>query len=344
MRYDATRSGGPAFRVRFAPVTADRSLSVAARGSLLILAGTASSGLVGPFLSLLYATGFSPLAFAVWRGIIGGGVLVAVVLWQRRRDPAAHPIVLARLTRHERLMLAALVGCNIFLNTAFFVAIDTIPIGVALLLFYTYPLMLAVYGRLTGSERIGPAKVLALALGLGGLALVLTATIAGSETLNPAMVVLMLLSAVAGALWVVCSKSLMRVPAEQAMAISLLTTIVAVGGVMAVLGQVEAIAFPIRHLEMLPALAVLAIVSGSASATLFMLGVRLIGRVRAGILGLSEPIVGTAAAAIVIGQVLAPVQLLGGALVLAAAVLIQRTRDDPVAAEPALAQQAASAP
>ena len=100
-------------------------------------------------------------------------------------------------------------------------------------------------------------------------------------------------------------------------------------------GPADALRFPLEHWDAWPTLLVSGLLSGAGSAVLFTMGIRLISRVRAGILGLIEPMVGTTAAAIILGQVLTPLQLAGGALVLGAAVLIQREREDESAARPA---------
>lgn len=326
-------------------MTAFRSLSPAARGSLAVLLGSGFSGIIGPLLSLVYATGFEPLAFAVWRGFIGGGALWLFILWQRRRNPSTGGIALVGLSGHQRRMLAGFVVCNMILNTALFVAINSIPIAVALLTFYTYPVLLALYGRLTGSEPIGPVKVMALVLGLVGLALVVTASGGSSARgLDPLGLALAILAAVTGAAWVVFSKALHEVPAEQAMATSLVATVFTIGGLMLATGQAAAIVYPIWHLETLLAIAALSIMSGAVAAVIFTRGVRLVSRVRAGVLGLIEPILGTVAAAVVLGQVLAPIQVVGGALVLAAAVLIQRAQESRAEAVSAVMPDDAEVP
>jgi drug/metabolite transporter (DMT)-like permease len=60
-------------------------------------------------------------------------------------------------------------------------------------------------------------------------------------------------------------------------------------------------------------------------STLFLTGIRLIGGTRAGILMLFEPVVGVVLAAVLLGESLAPIQVLGGMAILAAAVILQRT-------------------
>jgi drug/metabolite transporter (DMT)-like permease len=59
-------------------------------------------------------------------------------------------------------------------------------------------------------------------------------------------------------------------------------------------------------------------------SVLFLAGLRAIGGTRAGILMLFEPLVGVTLAAILLGEALAPLQAVGGAAILVAALLVQR--------------------
>jgi drug/metabolite transporter (DMT)-like permease len=57
---------------------------------------------------------------------------------------------------------------------------------------------------------------------------------------------------------------------------------------------------------------------------LFLFGIRLLGGTSAGILMLFEPVVGVLLAAWLLAEGLAPIQVLGGGAILAAAVILQR--------------------
>ena len=310
-------------------MTALRALSPGLRGSLMIVTGATFAGILGPLARLLYDQGMTPLAFVVWRGIIAGAGLWLLVFLRRRRDRVRNGLVLARLPRRERLALIGFVTSNVVLNTSLFVAFDRIPIAVALLTFYTYPVLLALYGRISGTEGLGPIKVTALALALAGMALVVTANFnAGSgQSLDPLGLALGFLASVTATAWIGFGRACPTVPAEQAMGLALGGTVVVVGTMAVLGGPAGALLFPLDHAGAWPTILVSGILSGAGAALLFTLGMRLISRVRAGILGLVEPVVGTAAAALLLNQVLAPIQLLGGALVLGAAVLIQRDRE-----------------
>ena len=68
----------------------------------------------------------------------------------------------------------------------------------------------------------------------------------------------------------------------------------------------------------------------------FLTGIRAIGGTRAGILMLFEPVVGVALAAWLLGEALAPIQIVGAAAILAAALLLQRAAAGPGGAGPTI--------
>ena len=65
------------------------------------------------------------------------------------------------------------------------------------------------------------------------------------------------------------------------------------------------------------------VVAAGVSSLLFLTAIRTIGGTRTGILMLLEPVVGVILAALWLGEALLPVQLVGGALVLAGALVLQ---------------------
>ena len=52
-------------------------------------------------------------------------------------------------------------------------AIQTIPVALAVLIFYTYPILIALYGWLRGTDRFSVLSLLFLVLAFGGLVIVL---------------------------------------------------------------------------------------------------------------------------------------------------------------------------
>jgi drug/metabolite transporter (DMT)-like permease len=266
----------------------------------------------------------TPFAFTAWRGLLGAIALLLVVAWRAQRGH--HPIDLRSLPMSERwgLVGATLVGLGT--NLTLFVAYQRIPIALAVLVFYTYPVLLAVYGRLTGTESFGTGKLVALGLAIAGIVMVVAgrSAPAGTDVFDGLGLVLSCGAALCGAGWVLVGRTYRSVPSDQAMALVLGG--IFVGGSIAAIaaGSTAALLLPLDHPGLWPVLAVAGIVAAAISSVLFILGVRLVSPVRVGVLALFEPVVGVATAALVLGQLLDPIQLLGGALIFAAAIVMQR--------------------
>jgi drug/metabolite transporter (DMT)-like permease len=83
-------------------------------------------------------------------------------------------------------------------------------------------------------------------------------------------------------------------------------------------------------------LAALALVSTVAAVTLFFAGLRRVGPAAAAILSCLEPVVAVVLALVVFGETLGPVQVAGGALVLAAVVVLAGSRRPAATARAAI--------
>ena len=263
-------------------------------GALLIVGGTTLAALVGPIAKILYDEGMTAFAFAVWRGVVAGAALWALVLLRRRRDPVANPIVFGRLSRRERGYLLAFCISNIVLNT----------VAVRRLRAHSGRGRPSVHVHVPGDPRgvrarvghrtLSGLKAAALVLATTGMAMVVLAGFDPSSglSLDPLGVGLALLSAVSAAAWVGFGRECRSVPAEQAMGLALVLTVVSIGVLAVVVGPASQLVFPAQHPDLLPIVFFAGIASGAIAATLVTLGIRRTTRVRAGILGLTEPIVG----------------------------------------------------
>jgi drug/metabolite transporter (DMT)-like permease len=80
---------------------------------------------------------------------------------------------------------------------------------------------------------------------------------------------------------------------------------------------------PLRDPGLLALVAWAGVAGAGLASLLFLRGVRTIGGTRTAVLAMFEPVVGVALAALVLTQPVLPVQALGGALVLAAGVVLQ---------------------
>ncbi|MDP9483387.1 MAG: DMT family transporter, partial [Chloroflexota bacterium] len=201
-------------------------------------------------------------------------------------------------------------------------------------------------------ERRRPDRVqlAALAMATLGMAIVVLGGIdpATGLTFDPLGLVLALVAAVLQTVFVLVSRhGFAVVPIDQASFVVLAGGSLGFLAIALLTGTGPAVLSPISNPVAWPYLVAGGVLGAGIPTTLFLLGIRWIGGVRSGILALLEPVVGALLAAIVLNESLRPIQLLGGALVLGAAFLLQRapSHAGPAAGpgtdpQPALARRA----
>jgi drug/metabolite transporter (DMT)-like permease len=300
----------------------ERSLLV---GSLTVLVAAAGFGILGPLARLSYATGLEPFSFVAWRAAFGTLVVVLYVAW--RRSGGRSVIVPWHLPRPQAAALGVAALVALILNIAMFVAFQRTTVALALLAFYTYPAMVAVVAVVRGHERLDGPRVGALGLALVGMVLVVAGGLSptGELRLDVLGIGLALLAALSQTIFVTISRGSYRaVPTEQAMGWIIAPTVVICAFLAVATGAADALLVPLRSPQALGLTAVAGIVAAGIPSILFLTGIRTIGGTRTGILMLFEPVVGVVLAAVLLNERVAPVQILGGIAILAAALLLQR--------------------
>ncbi len=303
----------------------------AARGGLGGTAAVALAaclfGTLGPASRAAYDAGLTPLAFALWRAAVGTLALAALLgfLHLRGRDRvrwlALPPRALAAL---------ALAGAtNLVLNLAIFSAFERTSIALALLGFYTYPALVAGAAVALGEERLTRMRAVALGLALAGMAVVVLGGATGGGAFDALGFGLALLASALQAVYVLLGRRGFRaVPAEEAMFGVLGVTAAGYLVLALAVGAGAVAALPLRDPAALPPLLWAGIGGAAVPALLFLLGIRSIGPTKTSVVALAEPVFGALLAALLLGEGLAPVQVGGGVLVLAAAALLQRGGED----------------
>jgi drug/metabolite transporter (DMT)-like permease len=214
----------------------------------------------------------------------------------------------------------------------YFVAIDRLPVGIALLLEFTAPVLVAVYVRVVRRESVRRRTWLAIALAFGGLALVAqvwrdtgldpigiaaglgaatclaTYFLVGGHavaTRDPASLTFYMFAF--GALfWAIAQPWWSFEPAEFAVTTSLL-------------GVLDDVALPVWM-----GAAWVILLGTLAPYSLNLAALRHVPPTIVGAVGMCEPVVAAAVAWAWLGQALRPVQLVGGAIVLAGVALAQQ--------------------
>lgn len=309
-------------------------------GVAVVLTAASLFGTLGPLSRFAYDAGMQPLAFVTWRGAIGLLATVGFVAWRIGRR-GGRLTRLADLDGRARLSLGIAAVMGFTLNLCMFIAFDRITVALALLGFYTYPVLVAAGNVVLGREPLDRPRIVSLALAVTGMVAVVAAQLdpATGIEFDGFGVALALGAALSQAVFVLLSRSgYRRVPADQAMAVVLAVT-VASGSVLAVVtGAASTLSFPIEAPSVLPLLGFTGLFAAAIPSMLFLTGIRLVGGTAAGILMLFEPVVGVVLAAWLLGEGLAPVQVLGGLAILGAALILQRAAPptDRVVAAPAI--------
>ena len=296
-------------------------------GSLVVLGAATLFGMLGPLSRFAYEAGLTPTAFVAWRAVIGLATLGLIIGWRIRRG-RARSLPFRALPRRARVSLLVAATAGFTLNLAMFMAFDRVTVALALLGFYTYPAMVAVVGIVTGREPLDRPRALALALALGGMAAVVASQLdpdAGIR-LDAIGIGLALGAALSQTLYVTVSREGYReVPTEQAIFTVLLVTTLGASALALVVDGAGSLLAPLADPGVIPLLLFTGTFAAAIPSLGFLSGIRAIGGLRAGILMLWEPVVGVALAAVLLGEAVVPIQVLGAAGILAAAVILQRT-------------------
>jgi drug/metabolite transporter (DMT)-like permease len=268
--------------------------------------------------------GVSVLAFAAWRAILSTLLLGLVVaaMAAAARERRAGPAV-SRLDRAQLLVIATF---SAGASMAIFGAFERTTIAVALICFYTYPVIVAVVATRLHREPLGRDRALSLGLALGGMLLVVATPLLGEAgvRIDPLGVALGLTAAVLQAGYALIAGRGFRSLGAPAAAtvingLAAVVTVAFAVGVGAAAGLIAPLADPATW-----PLLLLAGTIGSAVPTVAVLvGYRRIGSTSASILMLLEPVIAVGLAALLLAEQPSALQLAGGALVLAAAAVLQ---------------------
>lgn len=291
-----------------------------ATGYLLVLVAAIGYGTLGPLSELARGEGVSSLAFSTGRLLVAAVLVVGVVAVFRprfvSRTTFVHWLVYAREGR-ILLSVGVLTGLG---NLALVTAIAETSVAVGLLVFYTYPVLVAIASFVWLRERMRPAQWMALALAMAGTLLVVAGPVAASSALGLGLAAL---SAIGGAAWVIAARH--AYGSVQPLVVT--ATLLTVGAVTLVVATLLSILAGLPALQGATAAGLMftvlaAVTSAALPMFLFVVGIQRIGASPASILATAEPLAGVAFAALLLGQFPTELQVFGGVLIVAGAVLL----------------------
>lgn len=308
---------------------ARRTTNPSLPGTLLIIISAVAFGFMALFAHWARGDGVSTEMLLFMRFGIAGG---ALALWMFLSRPAL------RWPRGRDLLLAVIMGGVLYtgMSTCYFHALRHIPGGLVALLLYLYPVIVTILARILLKEHLTRARLLAIALACLGLALTIgplalqslremqAANAAGSS--NALLgIALGIGCAVCYSIYILLGGPVTR----RAGAIPCSTVVMLAAAVV-----FAAIALP--RGDSLPTTALgwsgvvgLALLCTLLAITAFLAGLRRVGAVQASTLSTLEAVTTVAVGAIFLGEAFSPIQFLGGAFILAAAIIIARTQHAP---------------
>jgi drug/metabolite transporter (DMT)-like permease len=296
-------------------------------GYSMVFVAATLFGINGAVSKVALASGLSSLRLTEARS---AGACIGLVLIALARNPRS-----LRTTRSElpRLALFGVVGVT-FVQLFYFLAIHRLPVGIALLIQYLGPVLVAIWARTFGHEHVRRRIWAALALSLTGLALMVR--LWNGVTLDGLGVTFALIAAFVYATYLLLAER--EVAGRDS--ISLLAWGFFFATVFWTITQpwwsfpTGALARRVSlegHLASwhLPvwALVLWVIVLGSiVPFTLIVAALRHVSATRVGIAAMLEPVVATIVAWVWLRETLAPAQLAGAAVVLGGIALAQSAR------------------
>lgn len=291
-----------------------------ALGLLLALMSAAAFGSSGGFAKGLLVAGWTPAAAVTWRVVIGAVLLAvpgAIALrgrWHLLRR--GWPTVLL-------FGVIAVAGVQL----SFFFAVERLSVGVALLIEYLAVLLVVVWLWLRHGQRPRPLTIIAAALAIAGLLFVLDLFGAFSIDLLGVVWALVAAFGLAG-YFVISSDESHGLPALALASGGLLVgavTLLAAGlvGLVPMRWNNADVLLAGAYVPWWLAVAALGFVAAAFSYLAGVMANRRLGSKLASFVGLSEVLFAVLWAWLLLGELPAAVQLFGGALILAAVVMIK---------------------
>jgi drug/metabolite transporter (DMT)-like permease len=279
----------------------------------LALVSAASFGVMPVLTKVVYDDGAEPIGVLSVRFAIAAAVLLVLARARREPLPTGRPLG----------MLLALGGIGyVGMSLCYFFALERISAGLTSLLLYFYPALVVVLGAVLLRDRPRPLALLAVGVATVGTVLTI-GPVEGGQGLG---IALGLGSALVYATYILVGS---RVRGVGPFAMSA-TVLLAGAAVMAVLAAVTRPQLPSAPGAWL-ALGGVALIGGVVAVATFFAALALLGPSDTAAISTFEPVVSIGAAALVLGERLGPLQVVGGVVVLLAVAVLARL--EPVEAD-----------
>ena len=274
-------------------------------GLMLIIISAASFGVMPIFARLAYNAGAEPITVLFLRFTIAAVVMNLIMIVRR----TAYPRGLILL---ELILLGAI--AYVGESLAYFLALKMASAGLVALLLYIYPALVTALSAIFLKEHLTRVKIVALFLALSGTALTIRISGGGS----PLGILLGIAAAVDYAIYILLGSRIVQRSGPMASTTVIITS---TAGVYIGIAAIHGTTYPTTPTGWIAIIGI-ALISTVLAFVTFFAGLKRIGPTTASTLSTFEPIVAVVLAAIVLGETISPIQVLGGILILAAVVLL----------------------
>jgi drug/metabolite transporter (DMT)-like permease len=311
-----------------------------ALGLLLVVLSACGFGSGALFAKPIYAAGVDWLTLLAWRFLFAAALSWGwLLLFSQSRQAL-------RLISRRRLAVLVLLGVLYVGNSGtYFAALETVSASLAALIVYLYPALVAVMALRFGRRLRGRRAWLALGLATAGVALAVGGI--DPDTAPPTIGLLLVLSSpLIYAIWIILAARLSgerREPKEgkatvppydsetttepeqtdSAPAAAIMLSATAIAWWIAAIATQRPVWPDQIPAEAWPALVGVGVIATAVAVQAFYAGARRIGAANAALASTVEPVYTIVLATLLFGETLAPVQVLGGVLVIVGVVIAQ---------------------
>ncbi len=288
----------------------------------LVLLSALGFGSMAIFAKIAYASGLTPTMLLTLRFVLAVAMLAPVVWLRRLRIPRGRTLA-------GFMLMGALYTAQ---SQSYFTALMHASSGLVGLLLYVYPVLVTVLAVAFGWEKLDRRTVALLALAITGMAVMLGGDLQGT----PLGITLGLLAAGIYAVYIVIGGRLTQGTDPLAATLVVMTAAAIGNGSIAVAGGA---ALPSDATTWL---AILAIAFATVVAiACFLVGIKYVGPAQASIISTLEPVITLCLGIALLRESASAGQLAGGAMVLAAVIMLAKRPKQEARADQDCAQATA---
>jgi len=278
-------------------------------GVFLIILSALFSGTLAIFACLAYQAGTNPITLLFLRFSIAGVFMILVMAAQGVAFPRGRTLI---------VLIAMGALFYVSLSLSFFTALTMAPAGLVVILLYLYPAFVTILTAIFLKKPVTTFNIVALLLSFIGIVFIVGLNSGKGQILG---ILLAILTALLFAIYLVLShKSIIKAGALSATTVLTFSAGIVFGGIVAVKG----VKFPVTMAGWVYAVAVALIPTVLAFLTLFA-GLKRIEPPNAAIILTMEPVIAVVLAAVILGETITPVKILGGMMILSAVILLARS-------------------